>query len=106
MKSALGTKLPPDILHRKKRGFGTPMGAWLKGELAHLLDRILSPEVIRQRNLFDVAVVSQLIADHRANRQDYTEAIVALINFEIWARIYLDRRSHEDVTAELHGLLT
>jgi asparagine synthase (glutamine-hydrolysing) len=105
MKSALGSKLPPDILHRKKRGFGTPMGAWLKGELAHLLDRILSPEVIRHRKLFDVAVVSQLIADHRANRQDYTEAIVALLNFEIWARIYLDRRSHEDVTAELHGLL-
>ena len=64
-----------------------------------------SPEVIRHRNLFDVAVVSQLISDHRANRQDYTEAIVALLNFEIWARIYLDRRSHEDVTAELHGLL-
>ena len=105
MKKALAGRLPPDILHRKKRGFGTPMGAWLKGELGRLLDRILSPEAIRARGLFDAAVVSQLVADHRANRQDYTDALIALLNFEIWAKIYLDRRSHEDVTAELQGML-
>ena len=37
MKEALTGVLPADILDRKKRGFGTPMGAWLKGELAPLL---------------------------------------------------------------------
>jgi len=105
MKKALADRLPPDILHRKKRGFGTPMGAWLKGELGRLLDRILSPAAINARGLFDATVVSQLVADHRANRQDYTDALIALLNFEIWARIYLDRRSHEDVTAELQGML-
>lgn len=105
MKKALAGHLPPDILHRKKRGFGTPMGAWLKGELGRVLDRILSPESIRSRGLFDPLVVSRLIADHRANRQDYTDALIALINFEVWARIYLDRRSHEDVTIELQGML-
>src|SRR5581483_6341008 len=29
MKEALAPVLPADILNRKKRGFGTPMGAWL-----------------------------------------------------------------------------
>lgn len=105
MKQALGGQLPPDILHRKKRGFGTPMGAWLKGELGRLLDRILAPESIRARGLFDANVVSQLVADHRANRQDYTDALIALLNFEIWARVYLDCRSTEDVTSELQGML-
>ncbi len=105
MKQALGDQLPPDILHRKKRGFGTPMGAWLKGELGRLLDRILAPESIRARGLFDANVVSQLVADHRANRQDYTDALIALLNFEIWARVYLDCRSTEDVTSELQGML-
>lgn len=105
MKSALRSKLPADILHRKKRGFGTPMGAWLKGELGILLDKILSPEAIGRRGLFDKNVISQLISDHRANRQDYTDALVALLNFEIWARVFLDQRSHEDVTAELQGLI-
>src|SRR5213076_2362808 len=37
MKRALADLLPPEILHRKKRGFGTPMGAWLKRELQPML---------------------------------------------------------------------
>jgi asparagine synthase (glutamine-hydrolysing) len=105
MKKALSDRLPQDILYRKKRGFGTPMGAWLKGELSPLLESLLSPEVLRARGLFDPAVVGQLLADHRANRRDYTDALLSLLNFEIWARIYLDRRGHEGVTAELQGML-
>ena len=105
MKKALGARLPADILHRKKRGFGTPMGAWLKGELGRLLDRLLAPEAMARRGLFDSAVVQRLVADHRASRQDYTDALVALVNFEVWARVYLDRRSHEDVTVELQSYL-
>ncbi|MGE5492148.1 MAG: asparagine synthase (glutamine-hydrolyzing) [Actinomycetota bacterium] len=105
MKKALADRLPPDILHRKKRGFGTPMGAWLKGELSVLLEQLLSPQSLLARGLFDPAVVGQLLADHRANRRDYTDALLSLLNFEVWARIYLDRRSHTEVTAELQGML-
>lgn len=105
MKKALAGKLPEDILHRKKRGFGTPMGAWLKGELGRVLDRILSPQALDSRGFFNSAEVARLVADHRANREDYTDALIALLNFEIWARLFLDGRSHEDVTTELQGLL-
>jgi len=105
MKKALSHCLPPDILHRRKRGFGTPMGAWLKGELAILPERLLAPENLRARGLFDPGVVGQILADHRANRRDYTDALLSLVNFEIWARIYLDRRDHREVTAELQGML-
>ena len=41
MKASLEGLLPEDILERKKRGFGTPMGAWLKGELAPLVRDLL-----------------------------------------------------------------
>ena len=37
MKAALADVLPANILDRRKRGFGTPMGAWLKGDLSPLL---------------------------------------------------------------------
>jgi asparagine synthase (glutamine-hydrolysing) len=45
------------------------------------------------------------VADHQASRIDGTDALISLMNLEIWSRIYLDRRSHEDVTAELKGFL-
>jgi len=105
MKRALSPMLPDDILHRKKRGFGTPMGAWLKRELAPLLRGLLAPEVLRARGLFDPAGVGALLADHESNRSDGTDALLALMNLEIWSRVFLDRRDPADVASELKGFV-
>ncbi|ANQ86431.1 asparagine synthetase [Azoarcus olearius] len=105
MKSALADVLPPDILDRRKRGFGTPMGAWLKQQLAPVLRRLLAADVVRDRGLFDPAVVARLVADHEAARIDGTDALLALMNLEIWSRVHLDRHSVDDVTAELKSLV-
>jgi asparagine synthase (glutamine-hydrolysing) len=105
MKAALADILPPDILNRKKRGFGTPMGAWLKGDLKPLLARMLDKATLARRGLFDHTQVRSLVADHEANRIDGTDQLLSLMNLEIWSRIYLDRRTPEDVTAELKEML-
>ena len=104
MKAALKNVLPPDILERKKRGFGTPMGAWLKGDLAPLVRDLLSSESIAARGLFRHTEIARLIADHEANRQDGTDRLLSLLNLEIWARIYLDRREPVDVADELKAV--
>jgi asparagine synthase (glutamine-hydrolysing) len=105
MKEAVSGLLPRDILDRKKRGFGTPMGAWLRDELAPLVRDLLGERVLKQRGLFRPAVVRELVAAHQGNRLDGTDRLLTLINFEVWARIYLDRRTPEDVGAELKALL-
>ncbi len=103
LKAALSGLLPDDILNRQKRGFGTPMGAWLKRELAPLLRRLLSDEVVSARGLFRQSTINRLVAAHDANRSDGTDILLALMNLEIWSRIYLDRRSPDDVAEELKG---
>lgn len=105
MKNALADIFPAEILDRKKRGFGTPMGAWLKRDLAPVLRQLLSADVVRSRGLFDPAVVSRLVADHEAARIDGTDALQALMNLEIWSRMMLDGQSPEDLTAELKSLI-
>ncbi|HRF03993.1 asparagine synthase (glutamine-hydrolyzing) [Accumulibacter sp.] len=101
LKASLADLLPDDILSRKKRGFGTPMGAWLKRELAPLLKRLLAAEVVEARGLFSHTVVKRLMADHAANRIDGTDILLAMMNLEIWSRIFLDRRDPADVAEEL-----
>ncbi|HXR56817.1 MAG TPA: asparagine synthase (glutamine-hydrolyzing) [Casimicrobiaceae bacterium] len=101
MKEALAGVLPPDILHRKKRGFGAPLGAWLKSSLVPLRRQVLSRDAIERRGLFDFAAVEALAAAHDANRIDGTDRLLALLNFEIWARLYLDARTPDDVLDEL-----
>jgi asparagine synthase (glutamine-hydrolysing) len=104
MKEALAPMLPDDILNRKKRGFGTPMGAWLKQDLAPVMRGLLDPSVVRARGWLDPAAVSALADDHAANRIDGTDALLALINLEVWSRLYLDRRTPADVSTELQSL--
>ncbi len=104
MKRALADLLPPDILNRRKRGFGTPMGAWLKRDLAPMLRGVLSPATIAARSLFRVPAVQKLIADHDANRTDGTDRLLALVNLEVWSRVYVDGRGADDVAAELREL--
>jgi len=101
MKKALADVLPQQVLHRPKRGFGAPMGAWLKGALAEMLDGALSERALRARGLLRHEPVAELIAAHRANRVDGTDKLLALLNLDVWCRVVLDQRSSADVAEEL-----
>jgi len=105
MKEAVSDLLPRDILERKKRGFGTPMGAWLKEDLAPLVRGLLSETAVNGRGLFHFSVIRDLIAAHEANQIDGTERLLALMNLEIWSRMYLDGRAPDNVRTELKAML-
>jgi len=104
LKAALRDVLPPDILERKKRGFGTPMGAWLKRDLKPMRAAMLGAQAVNARGLFRADTIAALMQDHDAGRVDGTDRLLSLLNLEIWSRIYLDGRSPEDVSGELAEL--
>ncbi|MFK8030977.1 MAG: asparagine synthase (glutamine-hydrolyzing) [Gammaproteobacteria bacterium] len=105
MKRALEPMLPKNILYRKKRGFGAPMGAWFKNELKPLMDHLLAADTIEKRGLFKPSVVADMIREHGTSEADRTDELMALINLEIWSRMYLDGRSHSDVNSELKQVM-
>jgi asparagine synthase (glutamine-hydrolysing) len=101
LKRAMSSMLPHEVLHRGKRGFGAPMGAWLKAELAPLMRHLLSRESVESRGLLRWGPIASTIALHEANREDHTDHLLTLMTFELWARLYLDGRPIDDVTDEL-----
>jgi asparagine synthase (glutamine-hydrolysing) len=101
MKRALRNLLPAEILDRGKRGFGAPVGAWFKHELAPLVRQVLSRESVEKRGVFNWDAVEQIVALHGASREDYTDHLLALTNFELWSRIYVDGQAPEALEAEL-----
>jgi asparagine synthase (glutamine-hydrolysing) len=101
LKTALAEVLPREILERGKRGFGAPVGAWFKRELAALVKDVLSKESVEARGIFRWDAVQRTIALHEANKEDHTDHMLALLSFELWSRIYLDGRSPASVEAEL-----
>jgi len=105
MKRALQGVLPDSILNRQKRGFGAPMGAWFKSELAGLVRDVLSPETLQRRGLFDPQAVQRMVREHEQQQADRTDNLLALINLEIWCRLYLDGDTAAGVTDELRASL-
>jgi asparagine synthase (glutamine-hydrolysing) len=101
LKKAVAPILPAAILHRPKRGFGAPMGAWLKKELAGYLGTVLSRSTIEKRGFFSWEQIERTIQMHRSNQRDYTDHLLALMNFELWCRVYLDGAALSDVTESL-----
>src|SRR3546814_18213920 len=87
MKRALDGFLPPEILERRKRGFGAPIGAWLKRDLQPMLLRLLSKQAVERRGLFSWPAIEETMALHFAGREDHTDPLLALLNLEIWAQL-------------------
>ena len=98
LKKAVKPWLPPEILNRKKRGFGAPMGSWIRNDLNPLMENLLSEVQVKRRGLFNWPVIRDLIAKHKAQKGDYTDHLLALINLELWCQIFMDGRGHPEVT--------
>lgn len=89
LKEAARGALPDAIIERKKHGFGIPLGAWLRRDMAPALDILLSARA-RQRGLLNPAAVEQLIHAHQAGRQDNSRQLWALLSLEEWHRQFID----------------
>jgi asparagine synthase (glutamine-hydrolysing) len=87
-KQAFRGRLPGYVYEQRKKGFGAPVGAWLRKELRGLLDDLLADSYLRAQGLFDVGAVRQLVRDHYARRSDHTDQLLALIMFQLWFRSY------------------
>jgi len=103
LKKAVKPWLPPEILNRKKRGFGAPVGSWIRNDLSPLVDNLLSETQVKRRGLFNWSVIREMIAVHNAQKSDYTDHLLALINLELWCQIFMDGKDHQEVLEVMAG---
>lgn len=88
-KKLLGRLLPKEILDRKKKGFGIPLSAWLRGRLKEKMLETLHPEKIKREGLFDPRFVSQLVQGHLSGKRNNRKPLFALLMFEWWRERFL-----------------
>ena len=83
-KESMRGRLPEEVLTRKKRGFGCPVGAWFRTDLKPLLRDTLSADAIRRGGILDPVQVQAIVDDHDNKRQDRTDVLLALLTFQVW----------------------
>jgi asparagine synthase (glutamine-hydrolysing) len=82
--------LPPDVLTRRKQGFGVPLATWFRTSLKDLVVATLQSPRARQRGYFKPAFVDRLVAEHLGGRRDHSLRLWQLLMFELWHQRYLD----------------
>lgn len=98
LKRALRGVLPPRILGRGKRGFGVPIGAWMRRELRDFVRDHLLSQRAAEAGLLNPAVVRRLVDEHQAGRADHSHQLWVLLMFELW-RLELGDRAARDRAA-------
>ncbi|MDP3918841.1 MAG: asparagine synthase (glutamine-hydrolyzing) [Nanoarchaeota archaeon] len=90
LRKAMKGQVPDIIYKRKKQGFNMPINQWLENELKEVSQNLLSKESINQRGLFNHDYVEKLFKNYSNSKTFYSRQLWNLLNFEIWARVYLD----------------
>lgn len=88
LKKVAGGFLPDEVIHRRKSGFGVPLGGWLRenkgmGAIARsLLDDNVLGAIIEERH------VKGIINEHTSGAGDHSELLWELINISLWKKVF------------------
>ena len=78
------TTIAPRFLNKSKKGFGVPVGDWLRSDLRSELLSYIDEAFISKQNIFQLDIVSKLIYDHLDSKIDNTFRVWTYYCFQKW----------------------
>ena len=91
-KRAMRDILPPQILRKRKQGFGLPISVWMRTDPAMQarVREVLLDSRTRARGWIRPDFVARLLQAHVDGAWDHSNALWQLLVLELWMRRYLD----------------
>jgi asparagine synthase (glutamine-hydrolysing) len=87
LQEAFAELLPPEVLARRKTGFGVPLERWFREDLREQAETVL---LEGDRGLFRRTEVARLLREHADRRADHGHRLWCLLMLELWLRRYVD----------------
>jgi asparagine synthase (glutamine-hydrolysing) len=98
LRQAMGTVLPPSILHRTKKGFPMPAQAWFRLELRDFVRDTLLARDSACRTFFDSNSVERIVSLQEKGKLTGFQEVWSLLVFEHWHKQFIE--SFEPAHAE------
>ena len=89
LKEMMADVLPPQIIHRKKMGFPTPLKFMFQQALADYAREVLTDSSCMLHRYFNAGVMEGLVQDHIKKKQDHHRVIWQLMVLEIWMQTWM-----------------
>ncbi|MEQ8983455.1 MAG: asparagine synthase-related protein, partial [Deltaproteobacteria bacterium] len=80
--------LPDEIIDRPKKGFGVPIGMWLRGPLKDMAAGLLAAPKIAKEGLLDPTEVTRLFDEHQRGEADHRKPLWTILALELWHERY------------------
>ncbi len=84
LREAFGELLPQEVFERPKRGFGVPLGRWLREELRAEMVETLTDPALKALGIFREEALVGLMNDHLSRRADHRHRLWALMVLARW----------------------
>ena len=88
-KQAVGKWLPPEIVHRKKKGFANPIEDWFRVRMKSFVEDCLLSSDSSMAYYFDQKYIRKMLELDRAGTEQYRRHIYLLVSLELWHRNFL-----------------
>jgi asparagine synthase (glutamine-hydrolysing) len=99
LRRVLQRRVPKSIVDRPKHGFEAPIGEWLRGPLAPMVDDLLLDGRFRARGIFNDKAIARLWQEHKSGARDHRHRLWSLVMLELWFRQFADRTSASKMAA-------
>jgi asparagine synthase (glutamine-hydrolysing) len=84
LKESFKRYFPKDFLNKSKKGFGVPVGDWLRSNLKNELLSYIDKSFIENQNIFYFETVSNLVNNHLKGKIDNTFRVWTFYCFQKW----------------------
>ena len=90
LKRAITKLIPAANIHRKKMGFGVPIGHWMRNELKDYVKENLLSKKALGRGYFNKEALRDYVFEHTEAKKDHTSGLWTLLMLELWHQHFID----------------
>ena len=86
LKHSVSDLLPPELLNRRKQGFGIPLDRWFRDDLSAYVHATLGARDARVAQYLRAPALTGLLAEHQSGRRNHGHALWTLLTLEVFLR--------------------
>ncbi len=90
LKKVAARLVPPEVVYRRKMGFGVPVGRWFRGEMKDFVRGVLLSERSLKRGIIKPEMMQKYVDEHTEGRFDHAFQIWTLLMLELWFQRFID----------------
>jgi asparagine synthase (glutamine-hydrolysing) len=90
LKKVAARLVPPEVVYRRKMGFGVPVGKWFRGEMKDFVSDVLLSDTALGRDIIRPEAMTRYVREHTSGERDHQYQLWTLLMMELWFRRFVD----------------